>query len=150
MSEISKNFKNIYSELTGGEAGLELDVPGNVDSGLIIKAQPPGKKLLNMDSMSGGEKTLTAFTFLFAIQRYKPAPFYMLDEADAALDAKNTKQVAELIKKQADMAQFIIISHNNALVREADQIYGVTMEAGESKVMGIKLPVEDAQAQQNN
>jgi len=142
MSEISKNFRKIYRELTGGEAELELEIPNNVESGLLIKAQPPGKKLLNIDSMSGGEKTLTAFTFLFAIQRYKPAPFYMLDEADAALDAKNTKQVADLIRKQAKLAQFIIISHNNSLVREADQIYGVTMEGGESKVMGIKLPAE--------
>jgi chromosome segregation protein len=142
MSEVSKNFKTIYKELTGGDAVLELEVQNNVDSGLRISAQPPGKKLLNMDSMSGGEKTLTAFTFLFAIQRYKPAPFYMLDEADAALDAKNTKQVANLIKKQAGLAQFIIVSHNNSLVREADQIYGVTMEGGESKVMGIKIPTD--------
>jgi chromosome segregation protein len=90
--------------------------------------------------MSGGEKTLTAFTFLFAIQRYKPTPFYILDEADAALDKTNTKKIAGLIKKQSALAQFIAISHNDSLVTEGDQVYGVTMEEGESKIMGIKLP----------
>jgi len=149
MDVISANFKKVYKDLTGGEAQLELEVSGDVNSGLFIKAQPPGKKLLNIDSMSGGEKTLTAFAFLFAIQKYKPAPFYMLDEADAALDARNTKNVAGLIKKQASLAQFIIISHNETLIREADQIYGVTMEGGESKLMGIELPPNGATTKNN-
>ena len=149
MNAISKNFKETYKILTNGDAELELENPESVESGLLIKAQPPGKKLLNIDSMSGGEKTLTAFAFLFAIQKYKPAPFYMLDEADATLDARNTKQVAELVKKQTKFAQFIIISHNDALIREADQVYGVTMEEGESKVMGIKLPPNGSETKNN-
>ncbi len=130
----------MYRELTGGQAELELEKAGDLTSGLLIKASPPGKKLLNIDAMSAGEKTLTAFAFLFAIQRHKPAPFYMLDEADATLDKTNSKRVAELIKKQSKLAQFIVISHNDTIVREADQIYGVTMEDGESKVLAIKLP----------
>jgi len=92
--------------------------------------------------MSGGEKTLTAFAFLFAIQRHKPTPFYILDEADAALDKVNSVRVANLIKKQSKLAQFIVISHNDHIVREADQIYGISMEDGESKVIGIELPKE--------
>ncbi|MCM8764617.1 MAG: AAA family ATPase, partial [Candidatus Omnitrophica bacterium] len=115
------------------------------DSGLAIRASPPGKRLINIDSMSGGEKTLTAFAFLFAIQRHKPTPFYILDEADAALDKVNSKRVAELIKKQSKLAQFIVISHNDNIVREADQIYGISMEDGESKVIAIELPKEEEQ-----
>ncbi len=139
MDKVAKNFKQVYKELTGGDADLALENPEDLESGLMIKAQPPGKKLLSLDSMSGGEKTLTAFTFLFAIQRHKPSPFYILDEADAALDKANTKKIVELIRKHAGLAQFIIISHNDALVREADQVYGISMEDGESKVMGLEL-----------
>ncbi|HDD72724.1 MAG TPA: hypothetical protein ENG00_01375 [Candidatus Aenigmarchaeota archaeon] len=146
LNEISKNFNKVYRELVNGEATLELEDPNDIESGLMIRAQPPGKKLLNIDSMSGGERTITAFAFLFAIQRYKPAPFYILDEADAALDKVNTKSVADLIKKQSKFAQFIVISHNDTMVREADQVYGVTMEDGESKIIGIELPPPDGSA----
>jgi chromosome segregation protein len=140
LNEISKHFKDVYKELTGGQAELELEEPGNLASGLLIKASPPGKKLINIDAMSAGEKTLTAFAFLFAIQRHKPAPFYVLDEADATLDKTNSKRIAELLKKQSKLAQFIVISHNDIIIREADQIYGVTMDDGESKILAIKLP----------
>ena len=149
MGEISRNFKQVYSELTGGEAELVLENPSDLESGLLIRAQPPGKKLLNIDSLSGGEKTLTAFTFLFAIQRCRPSPFYILDEADAALDKTNTKKVADLIGKQAGMAQFIVISHNDSLVKEARQVYGVSMEDGESKIIAIELPAEGRKAKNN-
>ena len=141
LDEVSKNFQSSYKELTnGGIAELALEDPTNIESGLLVKASPPGKKLLNIDSMSGGEKTLTAFSFVFAIQRHKPTPFYVLDEADAALDKPNTKRVSDLLRSQSRLAQFIIISHNDNLVKEADQIYGITMEDGESKIMGVKLP----------
>ena len=142
MSSVAKNFRDIYKDLTGGEAELILEK--DLDGGLLIKATPPGKKLLHIDTMSGGEKTLTAFAFLFALQKHKPAPFYILDEADATLDKINTERVARLIRKQSKDAQFIIISHNDSLVREADQIYGVTMDDGESKIMGIELPKKTA------
>jgi chromosome segregation protein len=153
MGSVAKHFREVYLELTGGEAGLELEDPENLGSGLFIKAQPPGKKLLHIDSMSGGEKTLTAFAFLFAIQRHKPTPFYILDEADATLDKENTRRVVNLIRKQSSLAQFIVISHNDALVRKADQIYGVSMEDGESKIVGIELPKErevEVEKQKNN
>jgi len=148
LEGVAKNFKEVYRELTHGEAELSLEIPNKLDSGLAIRASPPGKRLINIDSMSGGEKTLTAFAFLFAIQRQKPTPFYILDEADAALDKVNSKRVADLIRKQAKLAQFIVISHNDHVVQEADQIYGVSMEDGESKVIGIELPKEAAQAAQ--
>ncbi|RLJ09853.1 MAG: hypothetical protein DRP15_02155 [Candidatus Aenigmatarchaeota archaeon] len=150
MEIVAKNFKEVYKELTGGDAKLELENPEDINSGLLIKAQPPGKKLLHIDSMSGGEKTLTAFAFLFAIQRYKPSPFYILDEADSALDKVNTKKVVKLIKKHSKHAQFIAISHNDALISEADQIYGVSMEGGESKIIAIELPKEVAKEMSKN
>ena len=140
LNGISKNFKEIYTELTGGNADLELGNPKDLESGLLIKASPPGKKLLHIDSMSGGEKTLTAFAFLFGIQKHKPSPFYVLDEADAALDKRNTQMIVRLLKKQSKLAQFIVISHNDQLVRDADRLYGITMDAGESKIMGVELP----------
>ncbi len=143
MEEMAKLFKEIYSELTHGEADLGLETPEDINSGLLVSAQPPGKKLLYIDSMSGGEKVLTALAFLFTIQRYRPSPFYVLDEIDAALDRPNTKKVVDLVKKQAKDVQFIIISHNNEMVRAADIVYGVSMEEGESKVIGIKLPKEN-------
>ncbi|MCJ7817212.1 MAG: AAA family ATPase, partial [Candidatus Aenigmarchaeota archaeon] len=147
LEGIAKNFRQVYTELTDGEAELALDIPNKLDSGLAIRASPPGKRLINIDSMSGGEKTLTAFAFLFAIQRHKPTPFYILDEADAALDKVNSVRVANLIKKQAKLAQFIVISHNDTVVREADQIYGISMEDGESKVIAIELPKEEEKAE---
>lgn len=143
MNAVAKNFKEVYFELTDGEAELVLENPQDIETGLMVKATPPGKKLLHLDAMSGGEKTLTAFAFLFALQKHKPAPFYILDEADAALDKVNTKRLVSLLQKQSKETQFIIISHNDTLVRGADQIYGVTMDGGESKVMGIELPEEN-------
>lgn len=140
LEGVAKNFKEVYKDLTEGNADLGLDNPRNLESGLLIKASPPGKKLLTIDSMSGGEKTLTAFAFLFAIQKHRPAPFYILDEADAALDKRNTLRIVQLLKKQSKSAQFIVISHNDILVRDAERIYGITMDDGESKVMAVELP----------
>jgi chromosome segregation protein len=140
FKEIAAHFQKVYAELTKGTATLELEDPTTIDSGLLIKASPAGKKLLHIDSMSGGEKTLTAFAFLFAIQRHKPTPFYILDEADATLDKKNAERVAQLIRRHSQAVQFIAISHNDIVIKEAHQIYGVSMQDGESKIFGIKLP----------
>ncbi|UCD02676.1 MAG: chromosome segregation protein SMC [Candidatus Aenigmatarchaeota archaeon] len=140
MNTISRHFRETYAELTDGDADLKLGNPDDLDSGLMIYASPPGKRLLSIDSLSGGEKTITAFAFLFAIQSHKPAPFYVLDESDAALDRANTKRVVDLIKRHSKLAQFILISHNDQLIKEADQVYGVSMEHGESKIIGIQLP----------
>ncbi|MBI4017374.1 MAG: AAA family ATPase [Candidatus Aenigmarchaeota archaeon] len=137
---INGNFSRIFSDLNGGEANLALEVATDIRSGLLIKARPEGKKELHLDAMSGGEKTMTALAFLFAVQMYKPAPFYVLDEIDAALDKKNTKKVAELIKKYSSKAQFILITHNDLTIRMADRVYGISMEEGVSKAVAIELP----------
>lgn len=137
---VNENFKKIFKDLNGGEANLELEDPTDIRSGLIIKARPKGKRALNIDSMSGGEKTITALAFLFGVQMYKPAPFYVLDEVDAALDKVNSKKIGKLLRKQSENAQFIVITHNDETVRSADHVYGVSMEDGISKVLAIKLP----------
>ncbi len=142
LEEISKNFAEVFRDLMGGEAKLRLEEEGNIESGLLIEATAKGKKIVNIDSMSGGEKSLTALAFLFAIQKYQSAPFYILDEVEAALDKVNTKKIVEFIKKYSKYTQFIVVSHNDITIKEADNVYGVTMEDGVSKVFSIKMPGE--------
>lgn len=137
---VNLNFSTIFQDIGEGTASMELEDPNDIRSGLIIRARPKGKKMLSIDSMSGGEKTLTALAFLFAVQMYKPAPFYVLDEVDAALDKVNSKKIGMLIKKQSERAQFIVITHNDVTIKMADQVYGISMEDGVSKVMAVKLP----------
>lgn len=140
FTAISIEFKKVFTDLVGGEGELLLQEPENIESGLIISASPPGKKVLNIESMSGGEKTLTALAFLFSIQRFKPAPFYVLDEIDAALDKPNTRKITEFLEKNSKTAQFIVISHNDTTIQKADCVYGVSMDEGESRLVGIKMP----------
>lgn len=141
LNEVSTHFNGVFEKMTSGRASLELENSLDLESGLIIQANPAGKRLLSIDAMSGGEKTLTALAFLFAIQKYKPAPFYILDEIDAALDKENTKKVAELIKKLSRSEQFIVITHNDQTIKYGDRVYGVTMERGESKILGLEMPI---------
>jgi len=105
-----------------------------------IKVRLTGKKFLDIRSLSGGEKTMTALAFLFAVQDYEPAPFYVLDEVDAALDKRNSEKLANLIKSYVSKAQYLVISHNDTVISEADNLYGVSMnEHGISKVVSLKI-----------
>ncbi len=140
LKAVSKHFAHIFNKMTGGTASLELEDPSNLESGLLIRANPKGKRMLNIDSMSGGEKTLTALAFIFAIQKYKPAPFYILDEVDAALDKENSQKIADLIKDLSKDEQFIVITHNDQTIKAGDRVYGMTMDRGESKILGVELP----------
>ena len=140
LRSIDKNFRVVFKEIAKGQASLELENPLDIESGLLIQANPAGKRLLNIDAMSGGEKSLTALAFLFAVQKYKPAPFYVLDEVDAFLDKVNTKKVVEMIKKLSGEEQFIVITHNDYTIKQADRVYGISMENGESKILGLELP----------
>jgi chromosome segregation protein len=128
---INENFKKIFAELSlGGEAELLLENPESVfEGGLIIKARPRGKKVLRLESLSGGEKSLTALALIFAIQHYEPSPFYLLDEVDMFLDAINAEHVARMVKKNSRKAQFVMVSLRKITLKEADCIYGVTMRA---------------------
>ncbi len=142
FGKVSENFSAIYRDLSNGIGRLRLEEENDIDSGLIIEASPEGKNVINLDAMSGGEKTLTSLAFLFAIMQFHYSPFYILDEVDAALDKSNTKKIVDVIKKYSKSTQFIVITHNDFTVQEADKVFGVSMEDGASKVFGIELPGE--------
>ncbi|MBI4128941.1 MAG: chromosome segregation protein SMC, partial [Parcubacteria group bacterium] len=140
FNESAENFSRIYRDLTNGDGKLRLEVEGNIDSGLIVEANPSGKKIVNLDAMSGGEKTLASLAFLFAVMQHYASPFYVMDEIDAALDKANTRKIDNLIKKYSKQVQFIVITHNDLTISEADKVFGVSIEGGISKVFGIEMP----------
>ena len=129
FTAINKNFKKVFSQLSlGGEAELFLENPDSpFEGGLIIKARPKGKKVLRLEALSGGEKSLTALALIFAIQEYQPSPFYMLDEVDMFLDAVNAEAVAHLIKENTRNVQFLQITLRKATLDHSDHFYGVTI-----------------------
>ena len=129
FTEVNKNFKEIYAVLSnGGAADLIMENPENpFEGGLLISARPRGKKVLYLNALSGGEKSLTAIAFIFAIQRYMPSPFYYLDEVDMFLDAPNAGNVAAMLKNNAKYAQIIIVSLRKVTLMCSDNLYGVTM-----------------------
>jgi len=142
LDAIQENFKKIFGILTKkGDVELELEDKENpFEGGLSIKVRLVGNKYLDIRSLSGGEKTLTALSFIFAIQEYEPASFYILDEVDAALDKHNSEKFARLISKYAEKAQYILISHNDSVISEANNLYGVSMnEHGMSNVVSLKI-----------
>ncbi|MDO4593932.1 MAG: chromosome segregation protein SMC [Tissierellia bacterium] len=133
---INSNFKKIFKSLfLGGEAKLSLDNKNILESGVEISAKPPGKSLKNINLLSGGEKSLTAVSLLFAIFEANPSPFCLLDEIDAALDQTNIKRYIEYLKTLSKNTQFIMITHRQTTMQLAESIYGVTMQnKGISKV----------------
>ncbi|WP_428897487.1 chromosome segregation protein [Parelusimicrobium proximum] len=142
FEQVRMHFKNIYQTLfRGGEADLVLTEPENLlETGIEIYAQPPGKKLLNINALSGGEKTLTALSLLFAFFTHNPSPFCIMDEADAALDEANVERYANLIKEFSQNTQFIVVTHNKRTMEIAQMLYGITMEEnGVSKLMSVNL-----------
>jgi len=139
---LNENFKKIFTTLTPkGEASLVIENPEDIfEEGVRIMVRLAGKKFLDIRSLSGGEKTLTALAFIFSIQEHEPASFYVLDEVDAALDKRNSEKFARLIRKYADRAQYMLISHNDGVITEADNLYGISMnENGMSKIVSLKI-----------
>jgi chromosome segregation protein len=142
LAEVNQNFQQVFALLfNGGAAEVKLTEPeAPMDSGVDIAAQPPGKKLQSLTLLSGGEKSLTSLAFLFALFRYKPTPFCLLDEVDAALDEVNLARFLELMKKLKSETQFIIVTHNYKTMEVADYIYGTTMsEPNITSVYSVKL-----------
>ncbi len=141
-NKIKKNFHNMFRRLFGGgRAELRLVDPQNVlASGIDIFAQPPGKKLENIALLSGGEKTMTAVSLLFATYMVRPSPFCLLDEIDAALDEANVIRFVQTLREFGSVSQYIVITHNKKTVAGANTLLGVTMEeSGISKLITIKL-----------
>jgi len=140
MNEIAKYFSQIYYDMVGGTGTVRLEDPNNIDSGLVIESSPAGKRVVDLDLMSGGEKTMASLGFLFAILQHYASPFYVLDEVDAALDKVNKKRVADLVKKYSKKTQFIVISHDDVTISAADKVFGIANQDGVSKVFGLELP----------
>lgn len=139
---INQNFEETFKQLfKGGSATLKLTEPNNLlETGIEIVASPPGKKLSSISLLSGGEKTLTAISLLFAIIKSRPAPFCILDEVEAALDEVNVDTFGKYVKELKNISQFIIITHKKKTMEYADVLYGITMqESGVSKLVSVKL-----------
>ncbi|WP_247731560.1 chromosome segregation protein SMC [Halovivax limisalsi] len=138
---INGHFTDIFEQLSEGTGSLHLeDDEDPFDGGLTMKAQPGDKPIQRLDAMSGGEKSLTALAFIFAIQRHNPAPFYALDEIDAFLDAVNAERVGRMVDELAGDAQFVVVSHRQAMLDRSERAIGVTMQQDNvSAVTGIDL-----------
>ncbi|MFA7660109.1 MAG: chromosome segregation protein SMC, partial [Anaerovoracaceae bacterium] len=141
FDQVVVNFEQTFQSLFGGgvaELRLE-DESRPLETGIDIVVQPPGKKLQNINLMSGGEKTLTAIALMFAILKTKPTPFCILDEVEAALDETNIDRFARYLRDFKEI-QFTLVTHQKATMEYADVLYGVTMpERGISKVISLKL-----------
>lgn len=158
--EMSKRFRTTFDAIRiqfaivftrlfgGGRADLVLADPDQLlETGIDIVAQPPGKKLQNLQLLSGGERALTAIALLFAILRIKPVPFCVLDEVEAALDEANVSRFAEYLREFSQDTQFIVVTHRKGTMEEADVLYGVTMEDhGVSKLVSVRLEDESVSA----
>jgi len=153
LEEVNKNFLEIFTVLfKGGNAEVKLLEPENpLESGVEIVAQPPGKRVQNLNLLSGGEKSLTSLSFLFALFRYRPSPFCFLDEVDAALDDVNLARFLDLLKVIKHQTQFVLITHNYKTMEVADYIYGTTMpEPNMTRLLSVKLEKKSGGEAPNN
>jgi chromosome segregation protein len=141
FDRINENFHKVFRRLfSGGRAELKLEEGDILEAGIEILVQPPGKRLQSATLLSGGEKSLSAFALIMAVLQFRPSPFCILDEADAALDEPNTRRIANLLREHCDSTQFILITHNKTTMEIADRLYGVTMEEpGVSKLVSVKF-----------
>ncbi|WP_029522335.1 chromosome segregation protein SMC [Persephonella sp. KM09-Lau-8] len=138
---VNKNLGKIFKRLSpGGKAYLEIENEEDpLSGGILLKARPRGKDVKRLEIMSGGEKTLTALAFLFAVQQYRPAPFYYFDEVDAHLDDANARKIAELMKELSQEAQFIVVTLRDTMASYADRLLGVSAREGISNVYSLEL-----------
>lgn len=141
FTAVNENFKTIFATLSEGDGYLKLEDENNpFNGGLTLVAHPKGKPVQRLSSMSGGEKSLTALSFIFALQRYRPSPFYAFDEVDMFLDGANVEKLSKMIQQQAKSAQFIVVSLRRPMIEAAQRTIGVTQAKGAyTQVLGIKL-----------
>jgi len=142
FESINRHFETTFTTLFGGgRAGLiQIEQEHDQESGIDIIAQPPGKRLQNVQLLSGGEKALTAMALMFAIFKHRPSPFCLLDEIDAPLDDANIGRFVEMLMGMQAHTQFILITHNRKTMEIANRLYGVTMEEpGVSKLISVQL-----------
>ena len=143
---VNTNFSQIFADLSDGDGHLQLDDPNDpFNGGLTLVAHPKGKPVRRLASMSGGEKSLTALSFIFALQRYRPSPFYAFDEVDMFLDGANVERLSKMIQQQAKQAQFIVVSLRRPMIEAAERTIGVTQARGAyTQVLGINLAKAEA------
>ena len=136
---VDGHFSEIFASLSEGDGKLQLDNPDDpLEGGLTLVAHPKGKAMRRLAAMSGGEKSLTALSFLFALQRFRPSPFYALDEVDSFLDGVNVERLAALIARQAEQAQFLVVSHRRPMIGASTRTIGVTQARGaHTQVVGL-------------
>ncbi|MBM5800091.1 MAG: chromosome segregation protein SMC, partial [Cyanobacteria bacterium K_DeepCast_35m_m2_023] len=139
FTAVDGHFRTIFAGLSDGEGHLQLENPESpLDGGLTLVAHPKGKAVRRLAAMSGGEKSLTALSFLFALQRFRPSPFYALDEVDSFLDGVNVERLAALIASQAGEAQFLVVSHRRPMIAASSRTIGVTQARGaHTQVVGL-------------
>jgi chromosome segregation protein len=147
FAAVRDNFEEVSQTLfPGGEGQLRLDEPQSDDDesrepGIEVELRPAGKRVTRLSLLSGGEKALGAIAFLFSLFLARPAPFYLLDEVEAALDDRNIGRFVELLRRYADRAQFIVVTHQKATMEAADTLYGVTMgDDGITQVVSRRVP----------
>jgi len=138
---VDVHFREIFASLSEGDGHLQLENPDSpLDGGLTLVAHPKGKPVRRLAAMSGGEKSLTALSFLFALQRFRPSPFYALDEVDSFLDGVNVERLAALIARQAEHAQFLVVSHRRPMIGASMRTIGVTQARGNhTQVVGLPI-----------
>jgi len=146
FNAVNQNFQAIFAELSDGDGHLQLEDPQDpFRGGLNLVAHPKGKPVQRLASMSGGEKSLTALSFIFALQRYRPSPFYAFDEVDMFLDGANVERLSRMIRQQAQQAQFIVVSLRRPMIEAAERTIGVTQARGtHTQVLGLRLQPRSA------
>jgi len=138
--KVDKDIREVFHKMTGGNAWLEIQNEDDIfASGLSFLVQFPNKQKRESTSISGGEKTLAAITFLLALQTLKPSPFYLLDEVDAHLDALNTERLSKILEERSRGSQIILVSLKDSTVQKANLIYGVFPKNGVSQVVSHKI-----------
>jgi chromosome segregation protein len=141
-ADVAENYERLFETLfPGGSGRLRLTDPDNLlETGIELEARPPGKNVRKLSLLSGGERSLTAMAFLFAIFRSRPSPFYLMDEVEAALDDVNLHRVLDLLHEFREEAQLLVVSHQKRTMEAADCLYGVTMQpGGSSRVISEKV-----------
>ena len=153
VTQVNTHFREIYGDLSaGGEGEISLENPDDpLAGGLLIKARPVGKTVARLEQLSGGEKSLASLAFIFSLQRYDPSPLYVFDEVDMSLDGMNAEYVGRMLRRNAERAQFIVISLRKVTLKFAHHLYGVTMRGdGCSRVVGIHLDdIQDVEGREN-
>jgi chromosome segregation protein len=141
LNEINEIFSRNFSQLSiKGQVWLELENKKEpFEGGVNIVVKTGHGKYFDVTSLSGGEQTLVALSLIFAIQELKPYCFYILDEIDAALDKRNSERLAGLLKKYMQKGQYIVITHNDEIITNATNLFGVSMHDGVSKVLSLKV-----------